>query len=166
MENTIENKAKFIAQYWGCDVYEHRTWTTEKLWKIGGVQSCFDTYSLKSGYLRLKPLSSISDEDAIEVAKLGLGYSKLSQNISLTKTTEKCFGFSFWLNHQKEYAINFDDFYNPVLYCLSEVTTADKYLHNVCKICDYLRSKSYALPFNNVDVKQQVQYGWVKLKTD
>lgn len=30
---------------------------------------------------------------------------------------------------------------------------------------DYLRSKSYALPFNDITVEEQIEFGWIKLKT-
>jgi len=31
-------------------------------------------------------------------------------------------------------------------------------------LCDYLRSKSYALPFMGIDVETLISWGWVKLK--
>lgn len=60
MENTLENKSKFFALYWG-----------QKVLYVGGV----GLVNIGSGgwslrhpdfFLELKPLSSISDEDLIE----------------------------------------------------------------------------------------------------
>lgn len=63
MENNLENKAKFFAQYW---------W--QKLFVINGNNE--DTYNnwrtedLDKGYMLLTPLSDITDEDAVEVYDL------------------------------------------------------------------------------------------------
>lgn len=50
-KNTLENKAKFFAQYWGQNV-------------VGNIGDYFNRT-----YLELTPLSQISDEDAIEVSE-------------------------------------------------------------------------------------------------
>lgn len=58
-----ENKAKFFALYWGQKVYrnpEVRGFEST----VGG--SISDERVPKTGYLELKPLSDISDEDAEE----------------------------------------------------------------------------------------------------
>lgn len=63
-ENTLENKAKFFAQYWGQHVLY---FSSDFLRKI-------DSLTLDSvendDYLELKPLSQISDEDASKVCDL------------------------------------------------------------------------------------------------
>ena len=33
-----------------------------------------------------------------------------------------------------------------------------------CLTADYLRSKGYALPWMNVSVEEQIEFGWIKLK--
>ena len=62
-QNTLENKARFFAQYWGQYVLY---FTSDFLRKI-------DNLTLDSveddDFLELKPLSHISDEDAIEISK-------------------------------------------------------------------------------------------------
>lgn len=62
MENTKDNKGIFMHQYHGvnCLVADFG-----KIWKVGE-----GNWNVKHPdfYLQLKPLSSISDEDAIEVA--------------------------------------------------------------------------------------------------
>jgi len=65
MENNLENKSKFFAQYWG-----------QRVLSIRNSSYCFLLQKMsqgdvsKSDQLRLKSLSDISDEDAIEVGRL------------------------------------------------------------------------------------------------
>jgi hypothetical protein len=61
--NTPENKGKFFAQYWGQEVIR----------SLGGHKHhVCEHVNLKhdSWWLELTPLSAITDEDAIEVAKV------------------------------------------------------------------------------------------------
>ena len=71
IQNTLENKTKFFAQYWGQDVLCRVIFGKNKNEIIMHNTSCSN---LKLGeiidsYLELKPLSHISDEDAIEISK-------------------------------------------------------------------------------------------------
>ena len=71
LENTLENKSKFFAQYWGQDVLCRVIFGKNKNEIIMHNTPCSN---LKLGeiidsYLELKPLSRISDEDAIEISK-------------------------------------------------------------------------------------------------
>lgn len=61
VEINNENKAKFFAQYWNQEVIDHEDYNREGCLKVSGemIRICYDDY-----YLLLKPLSSISDEDA------------------------------------------------------------------------------------------------------
>ena len=62
MENTLENKAKFFAQYWWQEVFL----LNNNKYRI--TKSRFNAETLKQEcYLELKPLSQISDEDAIKL---------------------------------------------------------------------------------------------------
>lgn len=60
MENNILNKEKFISQYWGQKVGATNYTSKMKVGKsnISNIR-----------FLELKPISSITDEDVIEVAK-------------------------------------------------------------------------------------------------
>ena len=71
IQNTLENKTKFFAQYWGQDVLCRVIFGKNKNEIIMHNTPCSN---LKLGeiidsYLELKPLSRISDEDAIEISK-------------------------------------------------------------------------------------------------
>ena len=58
-QNTLENKAKFFAQYWGqkCGKNKYCNLSVNK------------SNILNITHLELKPLSQISDEDAVEISK-------------------------------------------------------------------------------------------------
>ena len=76
-ENTLENKAKFFAQYWGQHVLY---FTSDFLRKIDNLT--LDSVE-NDDFLELKPISKISDE---EVINLGYGNilhlkSNLDRNI-------------------------------------------------------------------------------------
>jgi glycogen debranching enzyme len=60
--NTLENKAKFFAQYWGQKVLSDisNSGNTE----IYPVDAS-NMYGIDRSYLELKPLSQITDEDAV-----------------------------------------------------------------------------------------------------
>lgn len=66
MENTLENKEKFFAQYYGQKVGYHDKFSG---WIIGGV-----IRSSKIEYLELTSLKDITDEDAAHICDMA-GYS-------------------------------------------------------------------------------------------
>ena len=68
IELTNELKARFFAQYWGQEVlrFTHPN-LLDDIWRVNELE---DDLAGRYGYLELKPLSSITDEDAAEVARL------------------------------------------------------------------------------------------------
>ena len=135
-QNTLENKARFFAQYFGQHVLY---FSSDFLRKIDNLT--LDSVE-NDDYLELKPLSQISDEDAIEVSKIfGLGHlsgaikelilSIFRTSINDSGTTSSTNGIKNWLH-----------------------------------VFDYLRSKGYALPWMDLSVEDLVEYGWVKLKEE
>lgn len=131
MENTLENKAKFFAQYYGlkcCNYYDFLK--RKRTCHVNG----FSSHRIYESYLELKPLSSITDEDAIKVARL---------NPSVEKD-------GFLIGMSSERAIRFAK--NNIYFLQYKTETAD-----------YLRSKGYALPYMGLSVENQIEYGWVKL---
>ena len=74
-ENTLENKRKFFAQYWGQKILLHVIDVDDILLLLNNE---IDN-DIKNWLLYLKPVSQISDEDAIN---LGYGYaSHLKSNL-------------------------------------------------------------------------------------
>lgn len=83
LENTKENKAKFFALHWGQNVQWDITLP------IQGNQ-IFDLVNLRvreDDVLVLKPISQISDEDAVEVAKIIEPYFQFPKAMTGHKTT-------------------------------------------------------------------------------
>jgi len=138
MENTLENKAKFFAQYWGTDYIYKNEWGTFK----GNMSEKDSIYNfanqITSAYLELTPLSMISDEDAIEVANMD----------------------------NQHYWVAITNHWNGKH--ISELVDMVKDRMSDCimfrDVSEYLRSKGYALPFMGLSVEKQIEYGWVKLK--
>ena len=79
MENTLENKAKFFAQYWGQKIV--RMLRSDGLTIVNGRNL---DRNISVSCLELKPLSQISDEDAITL-KLFINKKKLDWNDELTQ---------------------------------------------------------------------------------
>ena len=143
MENTLENKAKFFAQYYGQNLI-HSSFTNE----INEVNGFLGNLN-KNYWLELKPLSQITNEDACE----------------LYRTYDN----GFTNEYLKYKGVHEDEF----LWFTSTYENGETYnyyidLINLRKLTlnavDYLRSKGYALPYNGLSVEKLVEYGWVKLK--
>jgi hypothetical protein len=126
-ENTLENKAKFFAQYWGQYV--------SGIIGAGRTKRLGEEIPLNlSAYLQLTALSLITDEDAIEVAKIR-SYSDLFTGKEIVKYID---------NGNYEVTIKF-------------------WPSEIIAITDFLRSKGYALPWMDLSVKGLIAYGWIKL---
>jgi len=140
MENTLENKSKFYAQYWGQDVLEIPE--DEQTWNLFDMEDEDGESIVPKSNLLLTPLAAITDEDAIEVANI-LGYP------------DDYFYVKAWgvdrIQHVKNRANKLWD----------DAHLSGKKLWFVL---DYLRSRGYALPYLDASVEDLVKMGWVKLK--
>lgn len=136
MTNTLENKKKFIAQYWDQEVMLSEV---ENKQTFKADEDNFHRW-IPECYLELTPLSLISDEDA-----------------------EKCVDILFSENHvgysdKVEYGKNWA---NTVF----NLPLNGIYLRDYIPMMDYLRSKGYALPYIGVKVETLIEWNWIKLKT-
>jgi len=88
MENTLENKAKFFAQYFNQEV---RVWKEmpDNLCNVGYAALSDD--AIKYSHLLLTTLSAITDEDAIAIANIGsqMGYCFESRAIQAGRSLLK-----------------------------------------------------------------------------
>lgn len=144
MEISNEIKAKIFAQYFGAKC-EHRVFTIERVWEDRGefnmdcdlIELCMDDTEDYKTTLLLKPLSSITDEDAIEVAK-----------------------FCHISSHKDNHVLKHEgkDLIENYLYRQSNVNGI-----NWLRVFDYLRSKGYALPYLNYSIEDLVEAGIYKL---
>lgn len=145
MENTLENKSKFFALYYGQEVLT-RDDGFRKFWMLGSevsIESSLSKYGYDYGYyLELTPLSQITDEDAIEVCKCMNWDRVLPPNIE---------------GHPLDFSVSIFDF-NWVKNKSFEWSKIN--LHTA----GYLRSKGYALPWMGLSVEQLIEFGWIKLK--
>ena len=139
MKNTLENKAKFFAQYWG-----------QHLIIMGSFLRIIDPLTLgnieNDDILQLKPLSKISDEDALWT--INNHYFKFENPIlelSKLKALTKEIHISYIFNDATRHLI---------------LKPENLYPHNY----DYLRSKGYALPWMDLSVEDLIDYGWIKLE--
>lgn len=136
MKNTLENKAKFFAQYWGQNIlrYEpdlgyHRIVND---YKIGNADEFV---------AELKPLSQITDEDALAVYRFHYPLEK-------------------WDDKEERNSIDTQEAVEWLKYHYNEVG----YIKLTAEGSDYLRLKGYAVDWACISVEQQIEWGWIKLK--
>lgn len=139
MKNTRENKTNFLLIS-----YAYNRESIKCLYGNGvvfGVLSLLKEPELY--YAEHTPLSYITDEDAIEV--FDILFSKIAGHTN--KPNE------YKVEYGKTWATSIDI-----------ETYGSLYPKDYCYMIDYLRSKGYALPFMDISVKEQIEFGWIKLK--
>lgn len=137
-QNTLKNKTKFFFQYFNSEAIWRTSELDENIDEVTWEFKNFK-YLNETDYLELKPLSQISDEDAIHGLKLIIS----SRNSS-------AFDYCKSQNYSIEQMVNY--FNRHLVYDFKLILT------------DYLRSKGYALPYMDLSVEDLIEYGWVKLK--
>lgn len=131
-----QDKAAFFAQYWGQFVamveerYKYEQYNVD-MTTIGCVK-----------YLRLKPLSAITDKDALKLSQI------LHPCIELAN-----------VDHGKAIAESLTLFG----ICTNQEIGA-RFAWSIQYIADFLRSRGYLIPFRNYSTDQILEMGWVKLK--
>lgn len=138
--NTLEEKERFFATNWGAICVDRH----------GSINIWNGLFDISDCHLELKPLSSITDEEAVALYKIydsTVGAGQLR--------------YKGIYKHDEDF-LHFEAYYDkgPMInYYLSLVE-----LHRLNINCvDFLRSKSYALPYMGVPVETLVSWGWVKL---
>jgi len=156
LKNTIENKYKFIAQYW---------WTDTGV--INGIKHfrVNPNHICDIEYLELTPLSQITDEDAIEVAKICgqdifTEIERLKDKIIIHPSKKFC--KKNYYEARQDITICFE---NCTVYYDNGESYEDNYNYDLgLEAYDYLRSKSYLIPYNGTPTETLIEYGWAKLK--
>ena len=145
-QNTLENKTKFFAQYWGQHVLY---FSSDFLRKIDNLT--LDSIE-NDDFLELKPLSQISDEDVIQ----GITY--------LYNITREELGEILEIKHYD----TFSSITTIGIGCNFKTSRSIHHWKGTKKIgsveSDYFRSKGYALSYMDLSVKDLIEYGWIKLK--
>ena len=162
LENTLENKAKFFAQYWGQEVLITNPHVNQK--NPFKCEQPYIYHNTDIAWLELTPLSQISDEDAIEVAKLVSPMLFEGRGKNGGHYIDKSETWWYSVKHNgKTLMVDIDlDGY------VFEYDEVDEYKRPSRSLMgtDYLRSKGYALPYMDLSVEDLVEYGWVKLKEE
>lgn len=168
-QNTLENKAKFFAQYFGQEIAEITKGNYTH--KIGSIELINSTVLslvtseriLKIKYkLKLKPLSKISDEDAIEVAKIVSPSLFLSLGDDNKHYLEKYNSDWITVKHDRKITsvdIDLDGYVFEYHEDENYTRPAKSYAGT-----DFLRSKGYALPYMDLSINDLIEYGWIKLE--
>jgi hypothetical protein len=163
MENTIENKAKFFAHYWLQEVLIDNIGKKRYV----AIQVAAGWCGMNKSYLELKHLSSITDEDALELAKIALYDPSIEEwNADEVWTGEG--DMDSLGNHYLEIGmrcwtgvLNINDRTGTIT--LHDDDGAAKEIYNLSDIFDCLRLKGYAVRWNGLSVEEQVDLGWIKL---
>lgn len=152
-QNTLENKAAFFAQYWGQQVVINSPAFREEMNFLKGkntiiienIKSIYnngvietESYATNINYcsLFLLPISQISDEDALKLAKFLF--------------------VTIWLVDQPEWKI--------LKYIRN--TIAKNNFEKTSRIVDFLRSIGCITRWRDLEEDDLIEYGWVKLKTN
>lgn len=161
MELTNELKARFEMLYYGQRVsmlHKPEGRYSDEVFKAPQIL----TGPNQSEYLSLRPLSSITEEEAIEVAKK-LSPTTFVLNRRWIVRRHDLGGFTV------EQGLNYHSF---DIEDDGELEMWDNYHskmavsgENMLSAYDYLRSKRFLLPFMGIPSEQWVEWGVVKLKT-
>lgn len=139
-------KCRFFAQYLMQRVWRYSHSNGEKVLLYIDKNTMYNKgyQGILHSFLELKPITEISNEDAIECAKM-FKWLQITENPEL------------W-NHPvtKEKVVKMNDHWKYGI-CILSIENL-----NINQI-DYLRSKGYALPFMEHSVDELVKMGWVQL---
>ena len=143
MKATKENKERYVAAHWGQEVVvvvgsDNGRITPKAIFKHGGM--VFD-----HSYLELTSLQDITDEHAIEVANIA---GEENYPIGTRGKLEAGRDISRWFD-DPDTKDGYENYIHPCRWI---------------KIIDYLRSKSYAIPFDGSPVEDLIEYRYLKIK--
>ena len=175
-ENTLENKAKFFALYFNQNVMRDNQTTTKRLYPCtwGNIE-----FEPEHAWLDLTPLSQITDEDAMQVARFA--HQTPTVDFEINRVSENLI-HATWLaeNIQRELHISINEYGCINANCrflktehddaqsfkvnIGEIQTSSMRAIPYIIIVDFLRSKGYAIPYLDLSIKDLISYGWVKLK--
>lgn len=132
-DTNLDNRDRFEALYWGQSVGVIYSDSREP------VQRGVIVYGQHFSYLELKPLSSISDEDAIEVAKIHFQGPEFLNGMGGRQIAHKGrFLIRRWIK--------------------SSFWKSD--------VVDFLRSRGYLLPWMGLSCEEIIAEGWAKYKPE
>lgn len=181
-----QEKERFNGLYAGQKIRVVKTerWTGSRL---EFVEQRVSAGTGLGGYLELKPLSAISDEDAVIVASIIHKEGSIMDSLMKILNGEKSDNHPFELESIEK--INYDsydekDYYHTDVNTIGDIVSTVRIyddgeirvydekgndyedmssLIKFLNAWDYLRSCGYALPWLGISVEEQIKRGWVKL---
>lgn len=180
MDNTFENKAKFFVQYWGQHVIFNRIKGTGFHPVLGFPVE--HNSVMNNCHLHLKPLSVLTDEEALSLAKLlspsndceykvSKGY--VDNGIDSPFEDIVCVETKVFIKHplaEKYYLSNLlmidtsDGEILKVEFSNDGEDHCDAPCENILEMYDILRFNGYAIPFMGLSVETMVKYGWIRFE--
>lgn len=172
---TSENKVNFYAPYWHLEVAyggDNTGADTIGYMLLDLKESGYNEEDFKYWKVYLKPLSDISEEDAIGVAKIlssdGVGRT---HNYNFKNAD----GYKMYIELLSEFGSDKDNtllfFYDDGSFDKFHPNVGDKGQHfdlrydEAIHVYQYLQSKGYALPYLDYSVSDLVENGTIRLKT-
>lgn len=153
IENTPENKAAFYGQYIGSDLDAIPLNGSSKL----TVSNFASVVRHSNVAVSLKPLSEITEEEAMEIALAlwphseEVGVLLLEARIDFKNRTHNS-DFTLWFDGEiipdPDEEGEYPDGFGPLF---------------VLFVYDFLRSRGFAIPWWDLSVDDLVEYGWVRL---
>ena len=137
IENTLENKAKFFAVYWGQNIGGARSLVSEMYYNDLEVNN-----GNEIEYINLRQLSSITDEDAIAVSKI-LRWQLDNDKLSISR-----------IHSIRQILTSGSPFGN----------SGSPFIKHQWEVADFLRSSGYLLPWMGLTPNEIIGYGWAKCK--
>lgn len=158
---TQEEKAKIFALYWAQPVYQISKSELPNIYNVCDLSLRHPT--VRDGHLLLTPLSSITDEDAIEVAKIMTFHDGKGIIIERKKNGD----IEMYDRYNDEPHFVNTLFFVPYPFeIFSRNDNGNWFQYDAerfIEITDFLRSRGYALPAFGHSVDELVQEGIFKL---
>jgi hypothetical protein len=152
MDNTLENKEKFISQYWGQVLISDLT--------NGGVRTLYpighsNLYNLDEIYLELKPISQMTLKEGQKFLEAFFRFNTKSEVVNIIVIPEKCFIIEF--KYPDNETPEDDEGFSYSSVTIDAERTSYEHI-------DWLRYHGFAVTWMGLDVPTLLSYGWIKLK--
>lgn len=158
-QNTPENRSKFRALYYNQNILTNGYRLANSINPLPVGYGC---NAGSSWFLNLKPLSSISDEDAIEVAMILSNYQGVAHHTFRVAQKEEV---GELVNH-KMVVYSYVDNESFEWISIDEMKVSGRRIRPelISYAVDFLRSKGYLLGWLDLTPEDIIAYGWCRLE--
>lgn len=171
-ENNKDNKIRFNALYWGQLIMISPDSQTPYFITENTIRNNWP--------LSLRKISDITDEEAIQVARFA--HQKTQADFKVERGNgiihvqyTDHIGITYHISILQDYGsvnanINFKETktqkFESFKVNIGEISLSSTLPLPYVAICDYLRNQGFLIPFNDLTVKNLIQYGWVNFKSN